>query len=289
MIALLRYEAAILLRSHRWIFPLIAYAALVAAGMAFLDTDPGHRLIVDRIAAIAPKSGLRIRIGRIDGSIWGRVQLRDVRVYDPQGLFLSAPDVRLNWTPWAWTVNRLDISALTAPAATLHTLPKLLPGKGPTLPRFDIRIGRFRIDRLKIAQGIAGPERVGAVDLSADIRDGRAMVKGGAWTSAGDRLRLLLDAAPDRGRFDLGARLSAPVGGMFGKLLRATRPIEAAIAGKGDWAAWNGTAKLNAGGTPLVDTALQVRKGDYRLTGGLFLESVTKGRLQRLAETRYSL
>ncbi|WP_300611988.1 hypothetical protein [Trebonia sp.] len=34
MIALLRYQAAILLRSHRWIFPLIAYGALIAVGAA---------------------------------------------------------------------------------------------------------------------------------------------------------------------------------------------------------------------------------------------------------------
>ena len=32
MISLLRYQAAILARSHRWIFPLIAYGLLVAAG-----------------------------------------------------------------------------------------------------------------------------------------------------------------------------------------------------------------------------------------------------------------
>ena len=34
MIALLRYQAAILLRSHRWIFPLIAYGLLIAVGAA---------------------------------------------------------------------------------------------------------------------------------------------------------------------------------------------------------------------------------------------------------------
>jgi hypothetical protein len=34
MSALLRYQAAIMLRSHRWIFPLLAYVALVAAGAA---------------------------------------------------------------------------------------------------------------------------------------------------------------------------------------------------------------------------------------------------------------
>ena len=34
MIALLRYQTAILLRSHRWIFPLIAYGLLIAVGAA---------------------------------------------------------------------------------------------------------------------------------------------------------------------------------------------------------------------------------------------------------------
>ncbi|HEX4092924.1 MAG TPA: hypothetical protein VHZ33_29755 [Trebonia sp.] len=34
MIALLRYEVAILLRSHRWVFPLIAYGALILTGAA---------------------------------------------------------------------------------------------------------------------------------------------------------------------------------------------------------------------------------------------------------------
>jgi hypothetical protein len=32
--ALLRYQAAIMLRSHRWLFPLLAYIALIAAGVA---------------------------------------------------------------------------------------------------------------------------------------------------------------------------------------------------------------------------------------------------------------
>jgi hypothetical protein len=34
VIALLRYQSAILLRSHRWIFPLIAYVLLIAVGAA---------------------------------------------------------------------------------------------------------------------------------------------------------------------------------------------------------------------------------------------------------------
>ena len=65
----------------------LGLAAIFAALVAFLDTGPGHRFIVDRIAAMTPPSGLRIRIGRIEGSIWGRTQLKDVRLYDPDGLF----------------------------------------------------------------------------------------------------------------------------------------------------------------------------------------------------------
>ena len=34
MIALLRYQAAILVRSNRWIFPLIAYGVLILTGTA---------------------------------------------------------------------------------------------------------------------------------------------------------------------------------------------------------------------------------------------------------------
>src|SRR5437588_158587 len=34
MTALLRYQAALLLRSNRWIFPLVAYGALIAVGAA---------------------------------------------------------------------------------------------------------------------------------------------------------------------------------------------------------------------------------------------------------------
>ncbi|OZA61587.1 MAG: hypothetical protein B7X78_07300, partial [Sphingomonadales bacterium 39-62-4] len=47
---------------------LVAGVALVLAALTVLDSSLGHRLVADRIAAITPGSGLRIEIGRIDGS-----------------------------------------------------------------------------------------------------------------------------------------------------------------------------------------------------------------------------
>ena len=80
--------------------------------LAFLDTEAGHRLIVDRIAAMTPASGLRVRIGRIDGSIWGRTELKDVRLYDPDGLFAESPEIDMDWRPLDFLWNSLVIHDL---------------------------------------------------------------------------------------------------------------------------------------------------------------------------------
>ena len=50
----------------------IALLLVFAGLLVLLDSAPGHRWIVDRIAALETASGLRIQIGRIDGSIFGK-------------------------------------------------------------------------------------------------------------------------------------------------------------------------------------------------------------------------
>src|SRR5436190_23755079 len=62
---------------------LLGLTALFAAMLALLDTGPGHRLIVDRIAALPPASGLRVRIGRIARSIGPETRVRDGLLRDP--------------------------------------------------------------------------------------------------------------------------------------------------------------------------------------------------------------
>lgn len=277
----------------RWryslLLPVALVLALVAAVLA-LDTDAGHRLLIDRIERLETATGLKIRIGRIDGSIYGSARLRNLRVYDPQGLFLTVPEARLRWSPWSWTVNRLDVSELIAPAATLHRLPQpRRTGRPFTLPDFDIHVGRLRIDRLRIVEGVIGPERNGRVALQADIVRGKAFLRTTLATSAGDRLALLLDAAPKSRRFDLGADLSAPAGGLIGRLVGAEKALSARIKGRGSWTEWKGTAQVAAAGVRTVDLALSARDGVFGLKGALALQTVTRGRVQRLAGARVSV
>src|SRR5206468_1373399 len=71
----------------------------LAGLIVLLDSAPGHRFIVDRIAGFETASGLRIRIGRIDGSIFGKSQLRNVTVADAHGVFAASPNIKLDWAP----------------------------------------------------------------------------------------------------------------------------------------------------------------------------------------------
>ena len=98
---------------------LLGLIALALLALWSIDTQPGHRLIADRIGKMRPTSGLRIRIGRIEGSIWTRATLRDVRLYDLKGQFFEAPEIDLAWHPLAWSRNLLDIDRLSAPLVIL--------------------------------------------------------------------------------------------------------------------------------------------------------------------------
>src|SRR4051812_6954106 len=195
----------------------VAFLFLLAGLLVLLDSAPGHRWIVDRIAGIETASGLKIRIGRIDGSIFGKSQLRNVTVADSGGVFLTSPNIKLDWTPGAWLDNKLHVDTLTAERVTLIRLPKLKPStrKGPILPGYDIHIGELRIDRVDIGPAVSGRPRSGSIRGKADVRSGRALVELSALiNNGGDRILFHLDAEPDRDRFDVGARVVAPGDGL---------------------------------------------------------------------------
>ncbi|HEY9553459.1 translocation/assembly module TamB domain-containing protein [Allosphingosinicella sp.] len=271
---------------------LVALLVALAAMVAFLDTDAGHRFLSDRIAEFAPSSGLKIRIGRIEGSIWGDTRLRDVRVYDPQGLFAESPLIVMDWKPAGWLANRLIVNELTSELVIVHRLPKLLPSKEPRpiLPDFDIRIGRLQIDQLRFEEGVTGERRVARVSGEADIRSGRALVELKATVpDGGDELSFLIDAEPDRDHFDIDAHVATPANSVIGAIVGTKRPIRLEIHGDGSWSQWAGTARLNLSGRRAADLALRVREGRYSLSGWLAPSPFLKGKQARLTAPRVLL
>ena len=268
-----------------------ALLALVAVVGVVLDTDIGHRIVADRVNALTPDNGLRFRLGRIDGSLYGAAELVDFRLYDPKGLVLSVPRARLDWSPLAWWHNRLDITALDIPVATLAKLPEPRDtGRaGPLLPKFDIAIGRLAIARLIVAPAVTGRVRDGRVLARADIRDGHAVVALDAVVAGSDRVALRLDSRPAAGKFDIDARVRGVAGGVLAQLTGLKRAVALDVQGAGDWQQWRGRAVADAAGVRIADLTLGNAAGRYTLTGEVAPASITKGKLPALTAPRVAV
>jgi len=263
---------------------LLVLLSLAVGGLILLDTAPGHRFIVDRIGQIETATGLRIRVARIDGSIYGEARLKGVAVSDPQGVFLTSPEITVDWAPGAWLYNSLHIDRLESPLVRLERLPRLRKTgrKGPLLPEFDIHIGRLKIDRFELARGVTGTARTGNLAGEADIRAGRAMVGLQLGMLDGDKLAAKLNVEPGRNRFDIDVRAIAPADGLLPTLVGLKRPIDLTIAGDGSWTRWRGTAKLLVERREAASLVLGADSGRYRLSGVLAPAPYLKGRFQRL-------
>lgn len=271
----------------------LAALAIVVGALVWLDTAAGHRFLITRIERIAPASGLKIRVGAIEGSIYRKAVLRDLTLSDPRGAFLDARRVELDWWPFAWLSNRLDIDRLAIPAATLHKLPRLNPSteQGPILPDFDIRLMEFSVGRLTVAKGIAGPERIATLRGDADIRSGRAIIDFDARVLDGDdALKFTLDSRPDDDRFRLDGVLNAPAGGVLAAMLGTKQDANLSLSGKGGWTRWDGQATATLNARSVAALKLTARSGEYGLDGSIDGAALPgDGLLQRLTAPRLLL
>jgi translocation and assembly module TamB len=281
-------------RWQRWVAGLLAALLLVVAGaLVWLDTDGGHRFLASRVATIKSSSGLRIRVGSIEGSIYRKAVLRDLTLADPKGPFLHAPRVELDWWPFAWASNRLDIDRLVIPQATLYKLPKLNPTqrRGPILPGFDIRLMQFSVGRLDLAPAISGRAQTATISGDADIRGGRAVIDLSARTlDGGDVLAIALDSRPDDDRFALDVTVNAPRGGVLGAMAGLRQAANLRIGGKGSWSRWDGRLTATLDSAPAAAIVLAARSGAYSARGTIEGRAIAgNGLLARMADPRLAL
>ncbi|MBW8785813.1 MAG: translocation/assembly module TamB, partial [Novosphingobium sp.] len=274
-------------RRFRWLrtilLAIIALAAFLAIGVIVLNSAIGHRFVVSRIANIAPASGLRIKIGRIDGSLYGAATLRDVTLSDPQGPFVRIPMVELDWRPTHWFSSGLDVRKLVTHQGTLLRVPHFRPGNpnAPTLPNFDIRIDRFQIDAMTVAAGVLGSRRRADFLAKVDIRKGRAYVRAQGGVSGGDLVYALLDTEPDRDKFDLHLDVNAPKGGLLASMSGIQQDLRIRAAGKGGWRRWDGGLLVDRSGTRLAALQVTNRKGLYSALGQAWPGGLLQGTAAR--------
>jgi translocation and assembly module TamB len=244
--------------------------ALFAIAVLYLNTGSGRQFIVNRIAKVAPASGLHVSVGRIEGSVLWNATLYDVKFRDARNkLFLTVPAVELNWRPYKFPFSGLDVRALVLHDGTLYAKPELKPGdpNAPTLPNFDIRVDRFVIDNLTVAKGLLGEQR--KVDFQAQAHVHRGLVKLDAkgQLGGGDRFTAMVNAEPDGNVFDLDLDYRAPRGGLLASLTGTKHDTRVRLLGDGTWKTWEGAFVAREDGRRVAALKLFNRAGHYRISG----------------------
>lgn len=305
-------------RIVKWVaIVLLGLLGLVAAVLFGVDTGPGHRLIADQLGGYTTASGLNIRVGRIDGSIYDKMTLSDVRVADTQGVFATSPKLIVDWRPWGFLRNHVNVHLLETPLVTLQRKPALKPtppspANSPILPDLDIDVDTLKVDRLVLAKPVTGETHLLRLDGQVHIANRRAQLVAnaaalrGPGIAGGDTLALTLDAVPDDNKLNLDVKLNAPTGGVVAQIAGLKAPLALTVGGKGSWANWQGRALATLGSGQLANLGVQARNGHFEVRGfakpGLYLtgpvERLTSPQLdiaidttldQRKADTRIKL
>ena len=265
-------------RVSKWIgLGLLGLIVLVGLFVLGLDTAPGRRVIADYLGDYKTASGLNIKVGRIEGSLYGAMVLTDVRVSDPAGVFLTSPRIAVDWRPFAYVSNHIDVRSARAALVTMQRSPrfKAVPSdpNAPLLPDLDIDIGRLTVDRMILAKAVTGQAHIVKIDGATHIADRRAQVSAdvaaltGVGIAGGDRLRFKLDAVPDRDLLDIDTHLTAPANGVVAAMSGLKAPVDFTVVGKGSWKAWSGKAAGTLGGASFADLALTANNGHFTVRG----------------------
>ena len=288
-------------RILKWVlFLILGLIVLIGIVVLGINTDPGRRYVANRIGGYTTASGLNIKVGRIDGSLYGQMTLSDVRVADPKGVFLTSPRLNVDWRPFAFVDNHVDVRTLSTELVTLARRPELkqtppIDENAPLLPDLDIDLNRLHVGRLVLAKPVTGQTHIVRIDGAVHIADRRAQLVTdaaalrGAGVAGGDTLHLKLDAVPEQNKLDIDLKLNAPVGGVVATMGSLKAPLTATVDGRGSWQAWQGKAIATLGGGQLANLNVNARNGHIQVRGfttpGLYLQ----GPVERLTAPRLDL
>ncbi|WP_088182343.1 translocation/assembly module TamB domain-containing protein [Sphingobium sp. Z007] len=266
---------------------LVVALVVLAGGLLLgLNTQPGKKFLIQQIAALQMESGMKIEVGRIDGSIYSDMTIHDLVLRDPKGVFAVSPKVHVIWRPFRYVNNHIAVSLLETPLVVLARSPQFnqtpTDPNAPILPDLDIDVDRMKIGKFILAKPVIGQKREIAIDGVTHIADGRAILSADAIVDSGDRLQAKLDAVPDQNRLAMSGTLTAPKGGVIAGMTGLTDGVTATLDGKGTWQAWNGKVVATSPKGELANIALSARDGNFTAKGPVRPGLVFAGTVDRL-------
>ncbi|WP_396273861.1 hypothetical protein, partial [Hyphomonas sp.] len=244
---------------------LIAVVVLLASARYWITTDAGRDFVVSQLDGRDVAAYGRLSVRNLEGDPLSSLSAGSIEIRDASGVWFSAESVDLTWSPLALLSRTVDLTQLTVSEVKVLRRPLRTDRAKTGSDPWEVRLGQATIDRLFLAEGVAGPasasaisarflnERNGSIDAQLDI----SPLEG-----AGDRIeaKILRDR---NSAFDITIDAAAPAGGVFAHLLRLPRGASAVLAATaaGDLNDGRGEARLTVDGSDKVFLSGKLENG----------------------------
>jgi translocation and assembly module TamB len=148
--------------------PVLLLLVLLAVVLLGANTDAG-RAAIERLTARL--TGGTVQLQGLTGQFPTRLSVAHLRLTDDRGVWLSADQVTVEWSPAALLAKRVSVQSLRAASVSMARLPHSAPSASPSnaqasMPRIDIDKADF--DHVDLGAELAGTETV--LSLHGDAR-----------------------------------------------------------------------------------------------------------------------
>ena len=227
---------------------LLVLIGLLILGLRWwITTDGGAAFLENQIESRQLGPIKRVEIDGLSGDPLDTLTLKALRIYDRDGLWLTASDITFDWSPWPIRKRHLVVEDLDISKMEVLRKP-ILEETEPGAP-FTARLDDVDIAALVLNEAVIGQAATLNIDAQGALLSGgtlKAVLKAIRTDSEGDILDLNFIRAPNgdiAGQFEI----TGQPGGTVAVLLKA--PSGQTVSGQGEI---NGTIEIGAGTAVIV-------------------------------------
>ncbi|MCP8937871.1 translocation/assembly module TamB domain-containing protein [Alsobacter sp. SYSU M60028] len=274
----------------------LAALAVLAVALAYLAGSPGRAqsdqgTLAGILSWALSTPENRVTIGQVEGALSSDAVIRDVRIADREGVWLSVDRARLVWSRTALFSRRLQIDTLEIDRMTIARRPvaeeeaAAAAADAPALPELPVKIvvGAFAMKELALGEPVLGTAARIAAQGSAVLgnpAEGLSLKITANRLDAPGRFAVALGYVPQTTQLDLGLNLDEPAGGLLSRLanLPGTPPIRLRADGSGPLDGWTASLDFDSG----PDVGAQGRATVNREAAGRRVQLALDARIENL-------
>ena len=242
----------------------LATTLVVLLGLAFFvaqsfAADEEKGVLADFISRALSTPTSTVSIGGIDGALSSDATVRDLKIADRDGVWLTVNRIRIVWRRLALLQRRLEVDQLDIDQMNVarKPIPAETPVAGenqPLLPELPLRVNikQFSLARADLGQpvlGIASSFSTGGNAKLGPPSEGLQLFLDVQRLDQPATLNVRLNLVPETQRLDLKVKLDEPAGGILSELanLPGRPPVKLNIDGSGVLDAFNAKLVFDAG------------------------------------------